>query len=61
MNPKPLGFLLQEALDAAFSGKFFAGPEEIAQWGREIVGRLQESFMARTQLFAQFIPHSDHQ
>jgi hypothetical protein len=42
MTSIPLGLLLQDSLDAAFCGEIFYGPEEIAQWGREIIGFLQE-------------------
>ena len=42
MKPKSLGLLLQDSLDAAFCGEVFCGPEKIANWGREIVGLLQE-------------------
>jgi hypothetical protein len=47
----PLGLLLQDSLDAAFCGEVFCGPRKIADWGREIMGSLQEALRGqdRTQ------------
>lgn len=50
MKKKPLGMLLQESLDAAFSGQVFFGPEEIAGWGRKVIDFLQEGLPGQERL-----------
>jgi hypothetical protein len=52
MKSKPLGMLLQEALDAAFCGEIYYGPERIAHWGQEIVCCLQEGLPGQEQVQA---------
>ena len=52
MKTKPLGMLLQESLDAAFCGEIFPGPENIARWGQEIAGFLQEGLRGQEQVQA---------
>ena len=50
MNSIPLGLLLQESLDAAFCGEVFYGPGKIADWGREVVGFLQEGLRGQDRV-----------
>jgi hypothetical protein len=50
MKVIPLGTLLQESLDAAFCGEVFYGPEKIGDWGREIIGSLQEGLPGQEQV-----------